>query len=126
MQPEAFLVHRAVDKQEQNYLWARTKEIRGKPILHFLPPTPPTSPPRGRQRLTGGKGYYRQIQEAADKAPTVTGPNGGFVKYVQIAGQPYPMALPVTITQTPGGGQTARVDPIKNIKWTDIFRTGKV
>ncbi|KAG0640090.1 hypothetical protein HOY80DRAFT_34766 [Tuber brumale] len=95
---DSFLVHRAVDKQEQNYLWARTKEIRG---------------------------YYRQIQEAADKAPTVPGPNGGYVKYVQIAGQPYPMALPVTITQTPGGGQTARVDPIK-IKWTDIFRTGKV
>ncbi|PUU82376.1 hypothetical protein B9Z19DRAFT_1112924 [Tuber borchii] len=95
---DSFLVHRAVDKQEQNYLWARTKEIRG---------------------------YYRQIQEAADKAPTVPGPNGGYVKYVQIAGQPYPMALPVTITQTPGGGQTARVDPIK-IKWTDIFRSGKV
>lgn len=125
MQPDSFLVHRAVDKQEQNYLWARTKEIRGKHILHFLPPTPPASPPRGRQRLTGGKGYYRQIQEAADKAPTVPGPNGGYVKYVQIAGQPYPMALPVTITQTPGGGQTARVDPIK-IKWTDIFRSGKV
>ncbi|RPA96994.1 hypothetical protein L873DRAFT_1829217 [Choiromyces venosus 120613-1] len=96
-EPDAFLVHRAVDKQEQNYLWGRTKEIRG---------------------------YYRQIQEAADKAPTVPGPNGGYVKYVQIAGQPYPMALPVTITQTPGGGQTARVDPIK-IKWTDIFRAGK-
>ncbi|CAZ81352.1 unnamed protein product [Tuber melanosporum] len=95
---DSFLVHRAVDKQEQNYLWNRTKEIRG---------------------------YYRQIQEAADKAPTVPGPDGGFVKYVQIAGQPYPMALPVTIMQTPGGGQTARVDPIK-IKWSDIFRAGKV
>lgn len=66
------------------------------------------------------KDYYRQIQEAADKAPTVQGPNGSYVKYVQIAGQPHPIALPVTITQTPGGGQTSRVDPIK-IKWSDIF-----
>lgn len=65
--------------------------------------------------------YYQQIQEAADKAPTVPGPNGGYVKYVQIAGQPYPMALPVTITHMPGGGQTQRVDPIK-IKWSDIFK----
>jgi hypothetical protein len=65
--------------------------------------------------------YYRQIQDAADKAPTVLGPSG-YVKYVQIAGQPNPIALPVTITQTPGGGQTSRVDPIK-IKWSDIFRT---
>ncbi|KAG0133577.1 hypothetical protein HOY82DRAFT_260537 [Tuber indicum] len=122
---DSFLVHRAVDKQEQNYLWTRTKEIRGKPLLHFLPLSPPASPPRRQRGLTGGKGYYRQIQEAADRAPTVPGPDGGFVKYVQIAGQPHPMALPVTITQTPGGGQAARVDPIK-IKWMDIFRAGKV
>lgn len=74
--------------------------------------------------LTSSLDYYRQIQDAADKAPTVPGPNGGWVKYVQIAGQPYPIALPVTITQTPGGGQTQRVDPIK-IKWTDIFRPTK-
>ncbi|PWW77018.1 hypothetical protein C7212DRAFT_21464, partial [Tuber magnatum] len=60
-EPESFLVHRAVDKQEQNYLWGRTREIRG---------------------------YYRQVQEAADRAPAVLGPNGGYVKYVQIAGQP--------------------------------------
>jgi hypothetical protein len=89
-----FLVHRFVEKTEQQYLWARTKEIRS---------------------------YYRQIQEAADKAPTVAGPNGGYVKYVQIAGQPYPLALPVTITHTPGGGQTQRVEPHK-IKWSDIFK----
>lgn len=50
----------------------------------------------------------------------VRGPDGGWVKYVQIAGQPYPMALPVTITSTPGGGQTQRIDPIK-LKWSDIF-----
>ncbi|KAL7274161.1 hypothetical protein RUND412_002942 [Rhizina undulata] len=92
-----FLVHKYVEKPEQNYLWGRTKEIRN---------------------------YYQQIQEAAAKAPTVPGPNGGFVKYVQIAGQPYPIALPVTITQTPGGGQTQKVDPIK-IKWSDIFRPTK-
>ncbi|KAF8542122.1 hypothetical protein BDD12DRAFT_803206 [Trichophaea hybrida] len=91
---EYFLVHRFVEKSEQQYLWNRTKEIRN---------------------------YYRQIQEAADKAPTVRGPDGGYVKYVQIAGQPYPMALPVTITHTPGGGQTQRVDPVK-IKWSDIFK----
>ena len=65
--------------------------------------------------------YYIQIQIAADKAPTVPGPNGGYVKYVQIAGQPYPMALPVTMVNNPGGGQTARVDSVK-IKWSDIFR----
>lgn len=90
-----FLVHRFVEKTEQQYLWNRTKEIRN---------------------------YYRQIQEAADKAPTVPGPHGGYVKYVQIAGQPYPMALPVTITRMPGGGQTQHVDPIK-IKWSDIFKS---
>lgn len=73
--------------------------------------------------LTAAKtDYYRQIQEAADKAPTVPGPNGGYVKYVQIAGQPYPMALPVTITRMPGGGQTQHVDSIK-IKWSDIFKS---
>jgi len=90
---EYFLVHRFVEKHEQQYLWNRTKEIRA---------------------------YYRQIQEAAEKAPAVAGPNGGYVKYVQIAGQPYPLALPVTITRTPGGGQTQRVDP--KIKWSDIFK----
>ncbi|RPB10837.1 hypothetical protein P167DRAFT_554331 [Morchella conica CCBAS932] len=94
---EHFLVHRVVDKNEQNYLWARTKEIRN---------------------------YYRQIQEAADQAPTVRTKEGDYVKYVQIAGQPYPIALPVTFTRTPGGGQTQRVDPIK-IKWSDIFKPSK-
>jgi len=88
-----FLVHRFVEKAEQQYLWNRTKEIRS---------------------------YYKQIQEAAERAPTVPGPNGGLVKYVQIAGQPYPIALPVTITHTPGGGQTQRVEPIK-LKWSDIL-----
>ncbi|KAA8893001.1 hypothetical protein FN846DRAFT_980932 [Sphaerosporella brunnea] len=87
-----FLVHRFVEKSEQQFLWNRTKEIRE---------------------------YYKQIQEAADRAPTVQGPNGTWVKYVQIAGQPYPIALPVTITHTPGGGQTQRVG---KIKWTDIFK----
>lgn len=70
------------------------------------------------------KDYYRQIQEAADQAPTVRTKEGDYVKYVQIAGQPYPIALPVTFTRTPGGGQTQRVDPIK-IKWSDIFKPSK-
>lgn len=70
------------------------------------------------------KAYYRQIQEAADRAPAVRAPDGTWVKYVQIAGQPRPIALPVTFSQTPGGGQTQRVDPIK-IKWSDIFKPSK-
>lgn len=51
----------------------------------------------------------------------VRGPDGGYVKYVQIAGQPYPIALPVTVVQAPGGGQTQKVDTVK-LKWTDIFK----
>jgi hypothetical protein len=105
------LVHRFVEKSEQQYLWNRTKEIRSESfIFHSF------------EAVTDNdQDYYRQIQEAADRAPTVPGPNGGYVKYVQIAGQPYPMALPVTITHTPGGGQTQRVESAK-IKWSDIFR----
>lgn len=89
-----FLVHRFVEKIEQQHLWNRTAEIRN---------------------------YYATIQARAESAPTVPGPNGGYVKYVQIEGQPYPLALPVNITRTPGGGQTQRVEPMK-IKWSDIFK----
>ncbi|KAI5780544.1 hypothetical protein EDC01DRAFT_723447 [Geopyxis carbonaria] len=90
---ENFLVHRFVEKTEQDYLWSRTKEIRA---------------------------YYKQIQQAAESAPAVPGPNGGYVKYVQIAGQPYPIALPVTLTPSPGGGQTQRVDTQK-VKWRELL-----
>lgn len=54
----------------------------------------------------------------------VRGPDGGYVKYVQIAGQPYPIAIPVTVQHTPGGGQTSKVDPVK-LRWSDIFSSSR-
>jgi len=94
---DSFMVHRYVDKPEQKYLWDRTKAIRA---------------------------YQKQIHDAAERAPLTRGPNGGWVKYVQVSGQPYPLAIPVTVTPTPGGGQSQRVEHSK-ISWMDLLRGGK-
>jgi len=94
---DSFMVHRYVDKPEQKYLWDRTKAIRA---------------------------YQKQIHDAAERAPLTRGPNGGWVKYVQVSGQPYPLAIPVTVVPTPGGGQSQRVEHSK-ISWMDLLRGGK-
>jgi len=69
---DSFLVHRWVDRDEQNALWTRTKKIREWQLE-----------------------YQRQFKAEADKAPVIETPNGP-VKVVKVGGYP-PVTVPVVL-----------------------------
>jgi len=69
---DSFLVHRWVDRDEQNALWTRTKKIREWQLE-----------------------YQRQFKAEADKAPVIDTPNGP-VKIVKVGGYP-PVTVPVVL-----------------------------
>ncbi|KAF8440114.1 hypothetical protein BGX38DRAFT_1318290 [Terfezia claveryi] len=69
---DSFLVHRWVDRDEQNQLWARTKQIRAYQLE-----------------------YQKRFKEEADKAPVIDTPNGP-VKIVRVGNNP-PVTVPVVL-----------------------------
>lgn len=69
---DSFLVHRWVDREEQNQLWARTKQIRAYQL-----------------------DYQKRFKEEADKAPVIDTPNGP-VKIVRVGNNP-PVTVPVVL-----------------------------
>lgn len=69
---DSFLVHRWVDRDEQNHLWARTKQIRAYQLE-----------------------YQKRFKEEADKAPVIDTPNGP-VKIVRVGNNP-PVTVPVVL-----------------------------
>lgn len=69
---DSFLVHRWVDRDEQNQLWARTKQIRAYQLE-----------------------YQKRFKEEADKAPVIDTPAGP-VKIVRVGNNP-PVTVPVVL-----------------------------
>ncbi|KAI5808966.1 hypothetical protein DFH27DRAFT_246683 [Peziza echinospora] len=69
---DSFLVHRWVDREEQNALWARTKQIRAYQL-----------------------DYQKRFKEEADKAPVIDTPSGP-VKIVRVGNNP-PVTVPVVL-----------------------------
>ncbi|RPB28278.1 hypothetical protein L211DRAFT_371641 [Terfezia boudieri ATCC MYA-4762] len=69
---DSFLVHRWVDRDEQNQLWARTKQIRAYQLE-----------------------YQKRFKEEADKAPVIDTRDGP-VKIVRVGNNP-PVTVPVVL-----------------------------
>lgn len=88
---DSFLVHRWVDREEQNALWARTKQIRAYQL-----------------------DYQKKFKEAADKAPVIDTPNGP-VKIVKVGNYP-PVTVPVVLVT-----KKAPVAPPEEVKFRHIF-----
>lgn len=89
---DSFLVHRWVDRDEQNQLWARTKQIRAYQLE-----------------------YQKRFKEEADKAPVIDTPSGP-VKIVRVGNNP-PVTVPVVlVTKKPAVAEDVKFRHIFGMK----------